>query len=137
MRSRSTLSANDCRDETTLREQGLTAARQAEEQARRALEAIDSSDRAALAREAMESAAARYRSAIRPWARLKLAHALLQESLNRFRERAQGPMVTLASGYFSLMTGGRYERLVTDDTEAQAGRYARSGPGAVGSRSRK
>ena len=108
-----------CREETTLREQALSAARQAEEQARRALEGIDSSDRAALAREAMEAAAARYRSAIRPWARLKLARALLQEALNRFRERAQGPMVTLASSYFSLITGGLYERLVTDDTEEQ------------------
>ena len=68
-------------------------------------------DRAALAREAMESAAARYRSAIRPWARLKLARALLQEALNRFRERAQAPMVSAASVYFSLMTGGAYARL--------------------------
>ena len=108
-----------CREEITRREQALSAARQTEEQTRRALEAIDSSDRAALAREAMEAAAARYRSAIRPWARLKLARALLQESLNRFRERAQGPMVALASSYFSLITGGLYERLVTDDTEAQ------------------
>ncbi len=108
-----------CREELILREQAQVAARQAEEQARRALETIDSSDRAALAREAMEAAAARYRSAIRPWARLKLARALLQESLNRFRERAQAPMVTAASAYFSLITGGVYERLVTDETEEQ------------------
>ena len=86
-----------------------------EEQARRALEAIDTSDRAAAAREAMESAAARFRAAIRPWARLRLAHALLKESLNRFRERAQAPMVAAASSYFSLMTGGRYQRLVADE----------------------
>jgi uncharacterized protein YhaN len=105
-----------CRQDIALREQAQAAARQAEEQARRALEAIDSSDRAAMAREAMESAAARYRSSIRPWARLKLARALLQEALNRFRERAQAPMVTAASTYFSLITGGLYERLVTDET---------------------
>jgi len=98
------------------RELEQASARQAEEQARRALEAIDTSDRAATAREAMESAAARFRAAIRPWARLRLAHALLKESLNRFRERAQAPMVAAASTYFSLMTGGRYARLVTDDT---------------------
>jgi uncharacterized protein YhaN len=79
------------------------------------LEAIDTSDRAATAREAMESAAARFRAAIRPWARLRLAHALLKESLNRFRERAQAPMVAAASTYFSLMTGGRYERLEADE----------------------
>ena len=106
-----------CREEITLREQAQASARQVEEQARRALETIDSSDRAAMAREAMESAAARYRSAIRPWARLKLARALLQEALNRFRERAQAPMVTAASSYFALVTGGAYDRLVTDETE--------------------
>ena len=97
------------------REIEQAAARQVEEQARRALEAIDTSDRAASAREAMESAAARFRAAIRPWARLRLAHALLKESLNRFRERAQAPMVAAASTYFSLMTGGRYERLEADE----------------------
>jgi len=97
------------------REVEQAAARQAEERTRLALEAIDTSDRAAAAREAMESAAARFRAAIRPWARLRLAHALLKESLNRFRERAQAPMVAAASTYFSLMTGGRYERLEADE----------------------
>ena len=99
------------------RETEQAAARQAEEQTRRTLEAIDTSDRAATAREAMELAAARLRAAIRPWARLRLAHALLKESLNRFRERAQAPMVAAASTYFSLMTGGRYQRLVADEAD--------------------
>ncbi len=106
-----------CRAEIERREQEQTSVRQAEEQTRRALYAVDTSDRAAIAREAMESAAARYRSAIRPWARLRVAHTLLQEALNRFRERAQAPMVSAASSYFSLMTGGAYERLVTDESE--------------------
>jgi DNA repair protein SbcC/Rad50 len=104
-----------CRDEIERREEEQTNARRAEEQARRAVDAIDASDRAAQAREAMESAAARYRAAIRPWARLKLAHALLQDALKRFRERAQAPMVARASTYFALMTGGRYERLIADE----------------------
>ena len=106
-----------CRTEIARLDQEQTSARQAEELTRRALEAIDSSDRAATAREAMESAAARYRSAIRPWARLRLAHALLQEALNRFRERAQAPMIAAASTYFSLMSGGRYQRLVADKAD--------------------
>ena len=97
------------------RETEQAAARQAEERTRLALEAIDTSDRAAAAREAMESAATRFRAAIRPWARLRIAHALLKESLNRFRERAQAPMVAAASTYFSVMTGGRYERLEVDE----------------------
>lgn len=108
-----------CRGEIKRREHEQTSSRQTEEQTRRALEAIDSSDAAAKAREAMESAAARYRSAIRPWARLKLAHALLRNALERFRDRAQAPMVAAASTYFSLMTGGRYLRLVADELDGE------------------
>ena len=85
------------------------------EQTKRALDAIDSSDAAAVAREAMESAAATYRAAVHPWARLTLAQALLDEALTRFRDRAQAPMVAAASRYFALISGGRYPRLVTDD----------------------
>ncbi len=108
---------NRTRLEIGQRETEQASARQAEVQARQALEAIDTSDRAAAAREGMESAAARFRAAIRPWARLRLAQALLKESLNRFRERAQAPMVAAASTYFSLMTGGRYQRLVADEAD--------------------
>ena len=122
-----------CRREIQQREQEQGVARQTEELARRNLESIDSSDRAATAREAMESAAARYRTSVRPWARLRLAHALLQEALNRFRERAQAPMVTAASAYFSLMTGGRYERLVADETvNKPILRAERAGGGIIG-----
>ena len=106
-----------CRAEIEQREQELIAAQHTAQHTRLALNAVDASDRAAVAREAMESAAARYRSAIRPWARLRFAHALLQEALNRFRERAQAPMIAAASSYFALMTGGVYERLVTDESE--------------------
>lgn len=120
-----------CRSEITRLEQEQAAARQAEEQARHALEAIGASDAAAKAREAMESAAARCRSAIRPWARLKLAHALLQTALDRFRERAQAPMVAAASTYFSLMTDGRYQRLVADESDDKPVLRAERSDGAV------
>ncbi len=82
--------------------------------ARQTLEAIDTSAAAAEAREHMESAVARLRAAIPPWMQLRLADSLLQEALKRFRERAQAPMVRLASEYFGLMTGGRYPKLVVD-----------------------
>jgi uncharacterized protein YhaN len=104
-----------CRAEIARLEREQDGARLREAQARRALESIDASDAAARACEAMESAAARFRSAIRPWARLRLAHALLQDALSRFRERAQAPMVAAASTYFGLMTGGRYPRLKADE----------------------
>jgi len=120
-----------CRAEIARLEKEQGGARHREEQTRRALEAIDASDAAAQAREAMESAAARFRSAIRPWARLRLAHALLQEALNRFRERAQAPMVAAASTYFDLMTGGRYPRLTADEAGERPVLRAERADGAV------
>jgi exonuclease SbcC len=85
-------------------------------QARRELEAIDASDTAAAAREAMEQAASSVRANMSPWIRSKIAHALLAEALRRFRDRAQGPMLMAASGYFEKMTRGEFLRLVSDDS---------------------
>lgn len=90
------------------------AAIMAEHAAQQALAAIDTSDAAAQAREEMASAVARYRAGVRPWAQLKLAHALLTQALRRHREQAQGPVLALASGYFCQMTGGRFARLLVD-----------------------
>lgn len=90
------------------------AAIHAEHKAGSNLAAIDTSDEAARAREEMESALARYRSGVRPWAQLKLAEALLSEVLKRHREKAQGPVVALAGRYFEMMTAGRFVRLVVD-----------------------
>ncbi len=90
------------------------AAISAEHLAASNLAAIDTSDEAARAREEMESALARYRSGVRPWAQLKLAEALLSEVLRRHREKAQGPVVALAGRYFEMMTAGRFVRLVVD-----------------------
>lgn len=78
------------------------------------LDEVDTSDEAAQAREEMEAAIARYRAGVRPWAQLKVAEALLSEALRRHREKAQGPVVALASEYFQLMTDGRFTRLLVD-----------------------
>lgn len=86
-----------------------------EQDARLALAAVDTSDAAAHAREEMEAAIARYRAGVRPWAQLKLAQALLDEALRRYREKAQGPLVELASEYFKAMTGERFVGLWVDD----------------------
>jgi len=86
-------------------------------EAHHTLQAMDTSDEAAAAREAMESAIAKCTTSIAPWARLKLAHSLLQRAVNQFKEHSQAPMVQGASRYFSLMTDGRYSSLLTDDSE--------------------
>jgi uncharacterized protein YhaN len=100
-------------------ETGLRAARQAEEAARRALDDVDSADTAAAARESMERDAAAVRLSMSPWMRSKLAHALLDEALKRFRERAQGPMLLAASRYFCQMTDGHFVKLVSEDNDAK------------------
>lgn len=99
-------------------EQVLSAARAAEEAARRELDAIDSSDVYATSREAIESAAASVRTNMPTWLRTRLAHGLLAEALKRFRDRAQGPMLSAASVYFSRMTAGSFTRLISDEEGA-------------------
>jgi exonuclease SbcC len=94
----------------------LIEAREREEIARAHLAAIDGSDVAAETREAMERAASSVRTNMAPWIRSKIAHSLLAEALKRFRDRAQGPMLTAASKYFERMTRGRFVRLVSDDS---------------------
>ena len=87
---------------------------EAEQVARAALAQIETSGEAAKAKEEMESAIARYRAGVRPWAQLKLAEALLGEALRRHRDQAQGPVVALAGDYFRRMTGGRFVQLLVD-----------------------
>ena len=80
------------------------------------MEAIDGSDVAVAAREAMERAAATVRAHMSPWIRSKIAFAVLAEALTRFRDRAQGPMLLAASSYFHRMTRGEFVRLLSDDS---------------------
>lgn len=102
----------------------------AEQAARVAVAAIDTSDAAAQAREDMEAAVARYRAGVRPWAQLKLAHALLTEALRRYRERAQGPLIQLAGDYLSAMTAGRFIGLWVDEDESSPVLKVRPAQGA-------
>jgi DNA repair protein SbcC/Rad50 len=104
----------------TQTESALALARQTEEKARAELNAIDGSDAASVAREALERAAAGVRGNMGPWIRGKIAHSILAEALRRFRDRAQGPMLVAATTYFAKMTGGRFIRLVSEDSEKAA-----------------
>ncbi|MDZ7855571.1 ATP-binding protein [Sphaerotilus sp.] len=92
----------------------IDEARRQDETARRARDAIDAGDAAAQARARMEQSAATVRSSLVPWRRARLAQALLAQALGQFRERAQGPMLRAASGYFSVMTGGDFDRLQSE-----------------------
>lgn len=96
----------------------LAQARATEEQARRARDDIDASDSAAAAAEAMARAAATVRHTLPLQFRTRLAHALLQEGVRRFKERSQGPMLASASRHFTRITGGQFDGLLHDDSDA-------------------
>lgn len=96
----------------------LESVRIKEEAARRELESLDSSDAAAAAADAMASAAATVRHTLPLQIRTRLAHALLQEAVHRFKEKSQAPMLKAASRYFVEITGSEFDGLFSDDSNA-------------------
>lgn len=53
----------------------------------------------------------------RQWVVLKLAAGLLAHSMERYRERHADPVMQRAGAHFSVLTGGRFSRLVQDYDE--------------------
>lgn len=99
--------------------------------ARKALEAIDESDKAALASAQMDAAATTVRNQIQAWAQAKVSSALLSMAIQRFREKAQGPMLSKASGYFRTMTDGDFAGLVSDEDGGSPVLLAQRGNGST------
>lgn len=120
-RDADTLHAEEADVETELAELDLRLppARTTEEEARHALDEIDASDEAAEAADAMSRAAASMRNTLSLQMRYRLAHALLHEAMRRFKQRTQAPMLRRASEYFAQITGGAFEGLSSDDSEAK------------------
>ncbi|MGE0861725.1 MAG: ATP-binding protein, partial [Gammaproteobacteria bacterium] len=83
-------------------------------EARRALDAIDGGAVAAEAQQALGALAARIAGEARGYARLRLAHALLERVIKRYRERHQGPLLARAAALFSRITVGSFAGLVVD-----------------------
>lgn len=73
----------------------------------------DGHDAASKAQEAA-NALADARAAAERFARLRVATVLLRAGIDRFRKEQQGPLLRSAGAHFSLLTGGRYDRLVVD-----------------------
>jgi uncharacterized protein YhaN len=94
----------------------LEKARALDETARAELAALDAAGSAATSAEAMASAVATVQNALPLYTRTRLAHALLQEAVRRFKERSQAPMLKSASSFFAQITGGEFEGLVNDDS---------------------
>jgi uncharacterized protein YhaN len=104
----------ELRTQLAEREPLLAEAQQAVADARRDFEAIDGEAHAADIKEELESILARIRRDAESYARIRLARALLDRGIRRFREKAHGPLLAKAEAYFALLTGRNYLNLVVD-----------------------
>lgn len=78
------------------------------------LERMDGSARAAEAADAAEGILAQMAGDVEEYARLRLATALLQEGMERYRQKHQGPVLTRAGRLFSRLTLGSFADLQVD-----------------------
>jgi uncharacterized protein YhaN len=82
--------------------------------ANQVLEAIDGSSKAAEANEQAGYALARLQSDVPRYAALRIAAFVLQQGIERYRERAQGPLIRRASELFATLTAGSFGGLRID-----------------------
>jgi uncharacterized protein YhaN len=81
------------------------------------LRAMERGQDAAEAAQRMQDAAAEAQEVAARYMRLRLGHVLLRAGIDRFRREQQAPLLAQAGKLFSALTGGRYERLATDETD--------------------
>jgi len=79
------------------------------------LERMDGSDRAAETAEKSQTLLARLQGDVARYATLKLASAVMNRGIERYREKNQGPILARAGVLFAGMTGGSFARLQIDD----------------------
>lgn len=84
------------------------------------LEAIDGSSKAAEANEQAGYALAKLQSDVPRYAALRIAAHVLQQGIERYRERAQGPLIRRASQLFATLTAGSFGGLRIDYDERGA-----------------
>ncbi|OQX00655.1 MAG: hypothetical protein BWK80_61430, partial [Desulfobacteraceae bacterium IS3] len=78
---------------------------------------MNGSPRAAEIEEEVQGILARLESDAEQYARLRLASAVLSQSIERYREKNQGPILTRSDELFSRMTLGSFEGLRLDFNE--------------------
>jgi len=99
---------------TTSLEERLTVLNQQVGREQNQLDLMDGQSVAAVAREDEEQLLARLRDNAEQYARLKLASALLTRTMERFREKHQGPVLERASTLFRDLTLGSFTGLRAD-----------------------
>ena len=81
------------------------------------LKEMDGSSRAAGYAEEAQGLLASMDSAVEQYARLKIASAILAGTVEQYREKHQGPLISRAGDLFARMTLGAFDRLRADYDE--------------------
>ncbi|SIO46935.1 Uncharacterized protein YhaN [Singulisphaera sp. GP187] len=76
---------------------------------------MDGGDSAAEAAEKAQTITARLQTDVILYAKLKLAAAVLNRGIEKYREKSQGPVLARASQLFADLTDGSFSRLQIDD----------------------
>ena len=79
------------------------------------LSRMDNSEGAAESAEKAQTLVAKLQGDVTRYATLKLAASVLNRSIERYREKNQGPILSRAGDLFGLLTGGSFARLQIDD----------------------
>lgn len=104
----------DIKDRLEESDRTMTQLVQAEVTARQAFEAIDGSEKAAVAEAQRQEAIADMSTAGEEYVQLATASTLLKWAVDRYRDRKQGPLLERASSIFEALTIGSFRKLRID-----------------------
>lgn len=104
----------DIKDRLEESDRTMTQLVQTEVTARQAFEAIDGSEKAAVAEAQRQEAIADMSTAGEEYVQLATASSLLKWAVDRYRDRKQGPLLERASSIFDALTIGSFRKLRID-----------------------
>jgi uncharacterized protein YhaN len=109
---RSEIASKAARFEATPEEISQAASRHGE--LRNEFERLETTEETAVQAQKAEDALAQLRPAVAQYLRLRLASEVLQQAIESYREKHQGPVLTRASELFARLTVGRHSGLTSD-----------------------
>jgi uncharacterized protein YhaN len=86
---------------------------------KKALDSMDTSAAAAMAAEDEQEILARLETEVAGYLRLRLASAVLEEGIERYRKKNEGPVLSRASSLFARLTAGSFDGLLVDHDKQQ------------------
>jgi uncharacterized protein YhaN len=86
---------------------------------KKALESMDTSAAAALAAEDEQEILARLETEVAQYLRLRLASAVLEEGIERYRKKNEKPVLSRASSLFARLTVGSFDGIAIDHENHQ------------------